>query len=44
LDHPVYDCVYVAAAQHEQAKLLTVDKKLAQKLRTHKLSSLLVPT
>ena len=44
IDHPVYDCLYVAAAQHERTKLLTVDTKLTKKLRAHKLSSLLAPT
>ena len=44
IDHPVYDCLYVAAAQHERSKLLTVDTKLAKKLRAHKLASLLAPT
>jgi predicted nucleic acid-binding protein len=41
LDHPIYDCLYVAAAQQENAKLLTADKRLAQKLRTHRLGSIL---
>jgi len=41
LNHPVYDCLYVAAAQHERAKLLTVDSRLARKLRSGTLSRIL---
>lgn len=28
LDHPVYDCVYVALAEAEEAELLTADREL----------------
>lgn len=41
LDHPVYDCLYVAAAQREHAKLLTVDLRLSRKLRSGKLARIL---
>ena len=41
LDHPVYDCFYVAVAQQENAQLLTADTRLMRKLRTHKLGALL---
>ena len=33
LDHPVYDCLYVAIARAEQATLLTLDRRLLAKLR-----------
>lgn len=29
LDHPVYDCFYLALAQQEKAPLVTADKRLA---------------
>ena len=33
IDHPVYDCVYLACAEAEQAPLVTADEKLAQRAR-----------
>lgn len=30
LDHPVYDCLYLATAEVENAALLTADRRLAQ--------------
>ncbi len=33
LDHPVYDCLYVALAEARQAKLITADARLLGKLR-----------
>jgi predicted nucleic acid-binding protein len=30
LDHPVYDCLYLALARREAATLLTVDRRLRQ--------------
>ncbi len=41
LDHPVYDMIYVALAQHERAKLLTADSRLLRKLRAHRLQHLI---
>ena len=41
LNHPVYDCLYVAAAQHERAKLLTLDSRLSRKLRSGALARIL---
>lgn len=32
LDHPVYDCLYLACAQVEQLEFMTADKRLAAKL------------
>lgn len=32
LDHPVYDCLYLAAAEHEEAALVTADKNLKNKV------------
>lgn len=34
LDHPVYDCLYVAVSQRERARLLTVDERLIKKLQS----------
>ena len=39
--HPVYDCLYVAVAQREHAKLLTIDERLSKKLRASKLARIL---
>lgn len=33
LDHPVYDCLYLALAESEKASLVTADRRLARKLR-----------
>lgn len=41
LDHPVYDCLYVAIAQREHAPLLTLDQRLIKKLRSARMSKLL---
>jgi predicted nucleic acid-binding protein len=41
LGHPIYDCLYVALAQAEHAKLLTADIHLVRKLHEHKLTALL---
>lgn len=32
LDHPVYDCLYLAVCEQEEAPLVTGDRKLARKL------------
>ena len=32
LDHPAYDCAYLALAETEQAELLTADRELVQRL------------
>jgi predicted nucleic acid-binding protein len=32
LDHPAYDCLYVALAEQEQATLITADQRLLRKL------------
>jgi predicted nucleic acid-binding protein len=34
LDHPVYDCLYLALAEAEQAVLVTADLRLLGKVRT----------
>jgi len=36
LDHPAYDCFYVATAQREGAKFLTLDERLLRKVRLSK--------
>lgn len=33
LDHPVYDCLYLALAQKQICPLVTADKRLAEKAR-----------
>jgi predicted nucleic acid-binding protein len=42
LDHPIYDCFYLAVARARRVKLLTSDERLTRKLRAHKMSGLLV--
>jgi predicted nucleic acid-binding protein len=32
LDHPAYDCLYVALAEQERATLITADQRLLRKL------------
>ncbi len=34
LDHPAYDCLYLAAAEQEKARFVTVEEKLLRKLAT----------
>jgi predicted nucleic acid-binding protein len=38
LDHPVYDCAYLALAEREQAAFVTADQRLLRRLATRKLS------
>ncbi|HTQ14360.1 MAG TPA: type II toxin-antitoxin system VapC family toxin [Rhizomicrobium sp.] len=40
LDHPIYDCFYVALAERERCTLVTADRKLYAKTRRTKYSSL----
>jgi predicted nucleic acid-binding protein len=37
LDHPVYDCAYLALAEREQAAFVTADQRLLRRLATRKL-------
>ena len=37
LGHPVYDCVYLALAEREEATLVTVDQRLLRRLSARKL-------
>jgi predicted nucleic acid-binding protein len=37
LDHPVYDCVYLALAERERAALVTADQRLLRRLSGRKL-------
>ena len=37
LDHPVYDCVYLALAEREHAALVTADQRLLRRLSARKL-------
>jgi predicted nucleic acid-binding protein len=34
LDHPIYDCLYVALAEARQIRLVTADARLLEKLRS----------
>jgi predicted nucleic acid-binding protein len=33
LDHPVYDCVYLALADRENASMVTADRRLSERLQ-----------
>jgi predicted nucleic acid-binding protein len=33
LDHPVYDCLYVTLAEARQARFVTADRRLVERLR-----------
>lgn len=35
LDHPVYDCFYLALAVHEQYRVVTADERFHDKVRRH---------
>jgi len=37
LDHPVYDCVYLALAEREHATFVTADQRLLRRLSTRRL-------
>ena len=37
LDHPVYDCVYLALAERERAALVTADQRLLRRLSLRRL-------
>jgi predicted nucleic acid-binding protein len=37
LDHPVYDCVYLALAERERATVVTADARLLQQARRRRL-------
>jgi len=37
LDHSVYDCLYAAVAERENARLITADQRLARKLTKRKI-------
>lgn len=37
LDHPVYDCVYLALAEREKASFVTADQRLLRRLSARKL-------
>ena len=39
LRHPIYDCVYLAAAEQHAARLVTVDRRLLGVLKGHALAS-----
>jgi predicted nucleic acid-binding protein len=33
LDHPIYDCLYLAVTELEEARMVTADKRLVRKVR-----------
>lgn len=43
LNHPVYDCIYVALAKRIDAKLVTADQRLAGKLAAASFARLAAP-
>lgn len=42
LDHPVYDCLYLALARRESLPLVTVDKRLASRADELKVKAILL--
>lgn len=38
IDHPVYDCLYLATAERWEADFVTADKRLGRKLAESKMS------
>ncbi len=42
LDHPVYDCFYLALAQNEGIQLITADMRLLERLQETRLANLAV--
>ena len=42
LDHPIYDCLYLAMAKHEGAKLLTVDQRMSKKIASTAIAKMLL--
>ena len=43
LDHPVYDCFYLALAESEQSAMLTADRRLLARLSRSDLAALAEP-
>jgi predicted nucleic acid-binding protein len=43
LDHPVYDCFYLALAEIEQNAMVTADQRLLTRLSGSKLAALAEP-
>ena len=43
LDHPVYDCLYLALAEQKRAHLVTADLRLQRRLEGTRWSQLLLP-
>ncbi len=43
LDHPVYDCFYLALAESEQSAMLTADRRLLARLSRSNLAALAEP-
>jgi predicted nucleic acid-binding protein len=35
LDHPIYDCLYLAAAQLHDTRLITADRRFVEKVAAH---------
>jgi predicted nucleic acid-binding protein len=42
IDHSVYDCIYLACAQHQDAKLVTADKRFVSRVRDAELGHLAI--
>lgn len=43
LDHPIYDCIYLALAERESCLLITADDRLIRKTRRTALAKLVKP-
>lgn len=43
LDHPVYDCFYLALAEAEGAALITADRRLVESVRGRPLAERVTP-
>lgn len=41
IDHPIYDCLYLALAERETAIVVTADKKFHTRVKSSKYASLI---
>lgn len=42
IDHPVYDCFYLALAVNEQFPVMTADRRFCDKVRAHSVLGVLI--
>ncbi len=43
LDHPIYDCLYIALAERENCVLITADERLQRRTRRTKFAKIVTP-